>query len=307
LSVAIVEREAFPRERPGETLHPGLEPLLTQLGVAERLRLESRGRHRGIVSDGTFVPYGSDADGEWRGYQIARRDLDAALLDEAANRGCVLMQPNKAVDVLDDDRICGARLACGARLRSRWILDACGGGHWLARRLGLRIRELSPPLIARYGYVRGECAALNDAPQFTRRDRTWTWMAQVEQHRYHWARVDPASVDGARPTLLDHLEADGPTRAADVTWRRVAPAAGEGFFLAGDAALVLDPSGGTGVLRGLMTGIMAAHAMTRVSRGELTDQAATEGYDAWLGDWTTEITTRLRQSVHYEPSIQSAE
>jgi hypothetical protein len=44
----LIERDLFARERPGETLHPGVEPLLTQLGIAERLPGVVGARHDGI-------------------------------------------------------------------------------------------------------------------------------------------------------------------------------------------------------------------------------------------------------------------
>ena len=41
LRVVLLEREQFPRHRPGETLLPGVEPIFAQLGVAEAI---ARGR-----------------------------------------------------------------------------------------------------------------------------------------------------------------------------------------------------------------------------------------------------------------------
>jgi 2-polyprenyl-6-methoxyphenol hydroxylase-like FAD-dependent oxidoreductase len=46
--VVLIERDLFARERPGETLHPGVEPLLKQLGMADRLRSVVGARHDGI-------------------------------------------------------------------------------------------------------------------------------------------------------------------------------------------------------------------------------------------------------------------
>ncbi|CAA9514798.1 MAG: hypothetical protein AVDCRST_MAG67-3023, partial [uncultured Solirubrobacteraceae bacterium] len=37
LRVALLERSRLPRERPGETLHPGVEAPLRELGVLERV------------------------------------------------------------------------------------------------------------------------------------------------------------------------------------------------------------------------------------------------------------------------------
>ena len=47
LSVTLVERDPFPREHPGETLHPGVEPLFEQLGVSEEVRAAGFLRHEG--------------------------------------------------------------------------------------------------------------------------------------------------------------------------------------------------------------------------------------------------------------------
>jgi flavin-dependent dehydrogenase len=44
----------------------------------------------------------------------------------------------------------------------------------------------------------------------------------------------------------------------DVTLRMAAQTAGDGWFLCGDAALVLEPSVSHGVLRGPMSGMAAA-------------------------------------------------
>jgi hypothetical protein len=66
LSKAPVERTVFSGHRPGETLHPGIEPLLRQLGLAERFQAAVGGRHSGIwLSWGgpkQFQPYGTAED-----------------------------------------------------------------------------------------------------------------------------------------------------------------------------------------------------------------------------------------------------
>ena len=44
----MLESRIFPRDRPGETLHPGIEPLLETLGVAQQIREANFIRHDGI-------------------------------------------------------------------------------------------------------------------------------------------------------------------------------------------------------------------------------------------------------------------
>jgi len=47
LQVLLIERSPFPRHRPGETLHPGIEPLLVQLGVWDQVLAANFLRHAG--------------------------------------------------------------------------------------------------------------------------------------------------------------------------------------------------------------------------------------------------------------------
>ena len=67
LAAVIIERESFPRHHPGETLHPGIEPLLRQLAVAEEVLSAGFLRHEGNwvqwEGEGRFVPFGADATG----------------------------------------------------------------------------------------------------------------------------------------------------------------------------------------------------------------------------------------------------
>src|SRR4051794_14939496 len=73
LSVSLIEGIDFPRHRPGETLHPGVEPLLECLGAAGAVRSAGFLRHPGVwvqqSGRAEFQPYGADANGPWLGFQ----------------------------------------------------------------------------------------------------------------------------------------------------------------------------------------------------------------------------------------------
>jgi flavin-dependent dehydrogenase len=62
-----------------------------------------------------------------------------------------------------------------------------------------------------------------------------------------------------------------------VTWRLANNAAGPGYFLASDAALVLDRTSSCGVLCALMSGKMAAHLSAQVCRDELGEGIRSDG------------------------------
>jgi flavin-dependent dehydrogenase len=96
------------------------------------------------------------------------------------------------------------------------------------------------------------------------------------------------------PPELAGLVPSGGVRREDVSWRRAGRVAGAGFFLAGDAAGVLDPASSHGVLRAVMGGMMAGHLAARVVAGADEVVAAAE-YQNWLAEWFDRDAARLRQ------------
>src|SRR3954469_25746264 len=97
LRVVVVERERFPRPAPGESLHPGVQPLLRQLGVEEAVLAQRFLRHPGHVvrwgGPERFEPFGADASGAWQGFQAWRPTFDQILLDRARELGAAVLQP----------------------------------------------------------------------------------------------------------------------------------------------------------------------------------------------------------------------
>lgn len=86
------------------------------------------------------------------------------------------------------------------------------------------------------------------------------------------------------PGSLRDLHAE-PSKSADVTWRMARSVAGPGYFLAGDAAAVLDPSSSHGVLRAIMSGMMAAHMIVRHLNGGADAHVCARTYHDWLASW----------------------
>ena len=289
IPVTIVEQKSFPRFRPGETLHPGIEPLLARLGVAHQLQSAGYVRHLGVWSGwgGTmqFVPYGADRNGPWRGYQAIRGDFDHWLLESACNRGANLVAGN-ATGVLFNasGEVAGVMTSVGP-VRATYVIDCSGVSHLLARQHHIPIIRHSPQLVARFGYVTG---CFDDPSPSIRSDQDgWTWIAEVEPNRFQWTRVteahnrpDPAWI----PYDLRGLEAE-PSRGADVTWRMAKTVAGPGYFLVGDSAAVLDPSSSHGVLRAIMSGMMAAHLAVRHFCYGADAQDCAAAYQDWLTHW----------------------
>jgi flavin-dependent dehydrogenase len=288
ISVILHEKSAFPRHRPGETLHPGVEPLLRQLGIWESVRAANYLRHSGIWVSWTgsrqLQRYGADAQGPWLGFQAWRADFDARLLDQAHQLGTDIRQPSRIDRVkIRNNRVIGV-VADGSSAEADFVIDASGSRHWLAHRLGLNIRYFSPPLVVRYGYAIGDCQACANLPSLEADADGWTWTAQLGGALHHWARLNLTDNQKAAiqlPRALREMRPLGPTRAADVTWRLVDRPAGPGYFLVGDAAGVLDPASSHGVLRALMSGILAAHWIQNIATGKVDEAVAHSEYRRW--------------------------
>jgi flavin-dependent dehydrogenase len=290
LRVALLERSGLPRERPGETLHPGVEAPLRELGVLERVLAAGLPRHPGVwvTWDGPprLAAYGADEGGPWQGFQALRAPFDALLVARAQEHGAVLHERCRALEpIVCDGRVAGVQTSAG-ELRARYVVDAAGAGHWLARRLGLEVERRSPPLIARYGYVTGRCAARDEAPAIVADADGWTWTARVGDGVYCWTRLALSGSRGAAaaPAQLDGLTARGRTRSADVGWRALRRAAGPGWVAAGDAAVVLDPASSHGVLRGLLSGLHAARLVRAVLAGG-DEQRLSASYSTFSATW----------------------
>lgn len=289
IPVTLIERTPFPRFRPGETLHPGIEPLLDRLGVVDQLHAAGYVRHLGLWSrwDGSmrFVPYGEDANGPWRGYQAIRADFDHRLLECARTRGATVLAGNVSRVLLNaSDEVAGVMTSEGP-VQATYVIDCSGGSQILARQLRIPILRYSPQLTARFGYVNGSfnCPTPSICPD----QDGWTWIAEVEPHRFQWTRVTEAHRRPDHtwiPQGLRDLEAELP-RSADVTWRMAKTVAGPGYFLAGDAAAVLDPSSSHGVLRAIMSGMMAAYFVIRHLCVGRAAKGSAVAYQDWLTSW----------------------
>ena len=297
LRVAIIEREAFPRHRPGETLPPGLEPLLAKLGVTRLNYPRFEGQWVAWGGALRFERFGADADGPWRGFQSWREDLDAQFLRETAAAGATVLQPRRATRPLQDCRtgVVGILTDRGP-LPCRFVVDASGARHWLARHLALAFVHASPTLMATYGYAEGE---MPNGPACLEADATgWTWIAQVKPGLAHWTRVNwtgqPQPLDWVPPPL-GLLPRAARSRRADVTWRALTAPAGPGYFIVGDAAAVLDPASSHGVLRAVMSGMMAGHLIAQHIACGIPAEAISGEYTRWLAAWFAHDTVRLRE------------
>ena len=300
LRVVLYEREPGPRDRPGETLHPGVEPLLAQLGLGDRVAAATGVRHRGIWIEWggprRFEAFGEDAGNPWQGLQVWRAHFDALLLERARELGVTIRAGSAALaPLMRDGAVTGVRGADG-EVPARIVVDATGAARWLGRMLGVGSPPHSPRFVAKYGYVEGDCPGRDDAPLLVGDAIGWTWSARVKPNLYQWTRVrfGESGAGALPPAELAGLAPVGPVRGADVTWRLAERTAGPGWFMVGDAAAALDPTSSHGVLKALMTGIMAGHLGAASLRGHAPPSEVVSAYHDWIAGWFATDAAQLR-------------
>jgi flavin-dependent dehydrogenase len=292
LSVMIIEARPFPRSRPGETLHPGIEPLFHELGVLPDISDRHYKRPVGFFcyenEKTSFVPYREDEKKHpWHGWLIPRNEMDDCLLSRALmmntrllnSRGGIKMSSGfpTQVQVGNELFICD------------YVLDATGHNFWLTRQLGLPLKKMSGNLTCWYGNCEGEFKQAGEAPCFFRDKDCWTWIAQINPSRIQWTHLDyrnPIKEKTWRPVILQSIRPINVTMSRDVTWRVSTAPSGKNYFCLGDAAFVTDPSSSKGVLKAVMSGMMAAHLIENILlKKNIEPVTASDYYNGWIDNW----------------------
>ena len=221
----LIESRNGPRTAPGETLHPGVEPIMHSLGVLEDVKRAGFLRHRGVWYESggqrRFVPYGADDDGQWFGYQAERRTLHGILESRAIAVGAALKRNKRPSRVLyDNGRVMG--VAVGSKeIGARWTLDGTGRKSWLARSLDLGLRRYSPFLGVTFGWFCGWEDQDDGQPRFEITSDGWDWFAPLGGNKTAWVklRVEDSPFQRAR--------------GSNQTWHLRPKCAAPGYFLLG--------------------------------------------------------------------------
>ena len=274
-------------------MHPGVEPVLGQLGVLAPVLRAGFPRHRGIwirqADEWSFDAYGEDAEGPWFGFQADRKVLQQVLQDAAARAGATLIRNTRPAGVLREaGRVVGVAVG-GRPLHATWTVDATGQRAWLAEMLGLRARLASPRLGVRFGWRDDGPDAGDGQPAFAFGDDGWDWHAPLADGRVAWAALRIASAGQRAP------------RGVDVSWRIHPDCAGPGYFVLGDAAARLDPSASHGVLGALMSGILCGHLIEACRSGDLRSAEAADVYRSWQTARFDHDTAHLRRRYAGSP------
>jgi len=291
--VLMLDRQAVPAARIGESLPPACRRLLSDLGLFDEFLAQghapcygNRAAWGGAPADHDFL---RDPDGH--GWHLDRARFETWLRAKAAAQGAALIAPV--------DRVVAQRAGAAWRLgfdvngvacavECRVLIDASGRGAAIARQCGAR-RRRSDRLIALWCYGEDRRPGEDRRSQIEAVADGWWYSAALPGDRRVLAfqtdadlpiartlRTTAALLAAARalpmlgPVLaaVDFAPSSQPQAAAAHSAATLPPA-GPGWFAAGDAALSFDPLSSQGLFNALYTGLAVAEASGRALAGEV--------------------------------------
>ncbi|HEY3174273.1 MAG TPA: NAD(P)/FAD-dependent oxidoreductase [Candidatus Polarisedimenticolia bacterium] len=296
-SVILLEKEAFPRFRIGESFMPATWWSFEKLGLLDKLKASHFVRKHSVqfyLKDGhpTLPFYFSEVDPRESSvtWQVDRGEFDHLMLDHASECGVTVVQQAAVQEVLfEGTRAGGVRAAMPGgdirEIRARVVVDATGQSSLLSRALDLKSWDpqlKNAAVFTRYhGALRdpGIDAGATLVLHTENRD-SWFWYIPLAgdvvsvgvvgpmQYLIAGRRGDPRRIleeEVARcPGLLPRLRG-----ARQEDWIKVlrdfsyisTRIAGDGWVLVGDAFGFLDPIYSSGVLLALKGAELASESI----------------------------------------------
>jgi flavin-dependent dehydrogenase len=309
LSVCLVEREKFPRRHLGESLSPGVMPLLASIGASPALEKAGFPRVRRVSVHWDEEREREDPDGQ--GMLVDRGHFDRLLLEHARGCGVRILQPALVeklqrrpggwnVGVSEQGRM--------IELEVRFVADATGRAGMLRRRRG----RTGPQTLALHAYWTG--AGLPHHPRIEAGANEWFWGVPLPDGVYNTlVFLDPRDLRAMPGTLnarFHELIAGssllpsgvnasliGRIQAADATPYLDEECVTENSIKVGDAALALDPLSSSGVQKAVQSALAGSVVVNTLLQRPRAQALARQFYR----DSLSEASTRHRAwaSGHY--------
>lgn len=289
--VALLEREAFPRPRLGESLTPGVLPLLRLTGADEPVERAGFPSVESVLVDWDDGPRDRSDEGA-HGLLVDRGQFDLLLLEHARALGVGVLQPAVPAERRHDGERWRLRVDAegGSVSVDASFLAAAGGrsGALPSRRTPTGARTL-----ALHAYWRGFPPPLRPCIQALA--DAWCWgvplpggtvdiLVFVDPGRL---RSNGASVEACYHELVNvsvfgegavWAERVGAVRAADATPYLDTECVTETAIRVGDAGLSLDPISSSGVQKAVQTALAGAVVVNTVLRRPGAAEAARRFY-----------------------------
>ena len=278
LDVCLVERTEFPRRHLGESLSPGVGPLLASIGAGPAIERAGYPRVRKVVVHWEAEREREDPDGQ--GMLVDRGHFDQLLLDHARGCGVRVLQPATVGKLERHPSGWSVGIRAEGRLTeldARMVADASGRAGALPRR---RCRT-GPPTVALHAYWTGK--GLPDHPRIEAGADAWFWGVPLPDGVYNTlVFLDPRDLRAMRGPLTAKFHAliaassllpsgvkaslAGPIQAVDATPYLDEECVTDDSIKVGDAALALDPISSSGVQKAIQSALAASAVVNTLLR-----------------------------------------
>ncbi len=275
-------------DQPSESIHPGVSSILTQLHAAHCINLASKGMYEGIVVHDQSNLFGKDEQGAWQGHHINREIFDTAFLRAVVEQGITVHGNDAVSDLINtDDRVTGLMTISGVNFTCRYIIDARGYKHIAGKKLQFKEKFYSPPLITWTGVskdIPGDHFLFEKKiTRFIPQQHGWTWLAPELHNRCTWTRLGlKGQHEFLPPAQLQDYAMATEIKKSNRRWRVFRPVCKEGLLLCGDAAGIIDPAAGQGILNAILSAGMAVKTIKACINNPALEAIYLARYDDWF-------------------------
>jgi 2-polyprenyl-6-methoxyphenol hydroxylase-like FAD-dependent oxidoreductase len=298
LAVTILERAEFPRRKVcGEYLNAGSVQALDDLGLLESVRPDAYELQGVKLISG---PLSAEVPFSARALSIERSRLDALLLDAAVAAGARVVRGRVEGLLEDGGRVCGVQWRDEAgemhAARARYVVGADGAGSLVARKAGL-VRPRRGGRFAVGGHYAGIAAGsrwvelyIGEGAYFAINpldaERANVMVVLPKRDLAAWSEDVDEGLSGKAARLagghrsLGTATRLGPRVSIGPLVHAVRGAARPGLLLCGDAAGLLDPFTGQGVLMALTTALRGSAALISACASPRAEAGAFARYTA---------------------------
>lgn len=287
--VVVVERAEFPRRRLGESLSPGVMPLLETIGADAAIKAAGFGR-----AERVSVNWDTDTerhDPEARGLLVDRGRFDQLLLEHARDLGARILQPATVSSRQSSEDGWALEVSAGERritVQAKFLADASGRSGISGSR-----RPAGARTVALHAYWSG--SGLPTHPKIEAGAAGWFWGVPLPDGLYNTlVFANPGDLRAMPGTLSRKFHAllatssllppgtgaalAGPVRACDATPYLDQSSVSDTFIRVGDAALALDPLSSSGVQKAIQTALAGSVVVNTLLRRPSSAPLAREYY-----------------------------
>ncbi len=293
-SVVLLEQAEFPRRRIGESLTPGIEPILNTLGLSARMHAMAFFRPASAQVRWQNSLDTTAADMARAGYQVDRGRFDQMLLDAARDAGARVLQPAKARRIQHLARqhwhVDATTPHGKQQISARFLVDASGRGALLAP----QCRRLSPPTLALYAYWQPQ-GDVGMESRVEAGEHGWFWGAPLPDGSFNAAvflAPDHPLLKTRQPLeqIYTTLLQASPLLSACIR-QRLGPVQscsagayidenpiGDDYIKVGDASFAIDPLSSQGVQAAMMSALQGSVVVHTLLREPAKGGAAQQFY-----------------------------